>query len=505
MAKTQERQQAFTRLAYGFIVSRTAADFPGRDIEDTFLAARTRTFDGSQNISIWEEMREAEAQKHTLRLVLPVVRYFRTKDSARHVLAMSWTANCLDLFGREVRAGESKTASRIFDIKTVELYLFDTSVGILVFEVALVRVEGEHGSRLPGPEDLVALNYLVSAIGPTKECLASVRWTRAAQHGSMAFQTGDDLRDRMLSAGHFDIKELIDWCLRPLAAPGCECTATSQLRLQGLSFLLVSADHSTDPPRARDPGELGTTLFRLRRLYNKNYLPSQPHLDPRHDPEVLQTFDSVFIGTSAEGMAVLVLDDDRTPFYQEIGDRVRHGYFALFLLALHQRVALERLSLIAGSLARLSHDGGSSPAMTPRLIEEVKSLRHRVFDFTLHHRFPFVSTTTVYQAVYERLLENMRVIPLHQGIRDTLAEMDTLLERAREQGESDARRWVDLIIAILAPFGLWLALWSTNFIEIAGLDKRLHSIRGASSIFTACGALMLVGLLLWRSRSRPNK
>lgn len=464
----------FTRLVYPFVVV-TAGEaswaapphgwLQSLDLEhaEVVIPKRSKAKTASSGpmedarMTLWEALPETEQRKLGERLIPTAREYLEGRSGdGPHLRGFRWCDQAQALLGAKL-AVERKDTDRptrvLFDLSAVELYLFDTAVGFVVLEVrakGTVGVDDESASPSgsgPLPVDvLVEMNYRLRQM--QRSAPEIVRWTgrkpqaAEAAAGAAGEQAGgreapsdESLPHRVRSGKPFFIEEVINWSLAPLATERLETKPMASPYLLGLTFARLAPADASDgggDPSPPDLASLGPTFFRLRRMYNRNYTPAPVDVSYEDNREVIRTFERVCIGICAEGVAVIDVDDGRTSFLRQLGDRVRSGYFALFLLALHQRVVLELLSLRTAQLRPLAAE---SEPPGPEFVKRVHLLRLQAFDVTLLHSFPSVSLTTMYQQVYERLLEALCVGPLHQALRDGLEEMDDLLQRKQRVEE----------------------------------------------------------------------
>lgn len=456
---------------------------------------------------LWEPLSQESMEQRGDRLIPPVRDYFcRANSDSSRVASFRLGDQAIDWIGRDlvipVAAG-GQTTDLGFSIVAVELYLFDTGIGLLAFELSPGEIREHH----PAPDgntttttsttkrsytlnDLVELNNKLHTLETGAPTIFSHRWRKRQAHANGDPTRPDDdagvLWD-LYTGGEFRIAELMGTLLEPLSACGVECRAIALPYLRGVAFARVEATADSYRPLAK-------SFFRLRRFYNSRYDPAPVQTEATGNPEIQQTFERIYLGACSEGMAVLVLDDTETPFYRQMADRVRKGYAMAFLLTLHQRFALELLSLQAGELPRIEPDGGGT---LDSAIDQVRHVRIAVFNFTLHHTFPVVSSTTMYQQVYEQLTEAMGVGNVHDSLRNEIQEMDDLLQRAREREAESSRDRLEVILAFLAVLGFVTGFWGANFIEMVGPDSAEHGILSAPSLLSfGAATLILVGWFL---------
>lgn len=553
-------KEQFTRLVYSFVLTgdqgsgRRWQPLPDLELKDVELEAPVRPTRGGPQ-QVWIETTRKELKKMARRLASPVADYLVGEGYARPLVRVfEWKDDSLNALLRELETVEEKSQHRtrfLFDITDVRLFLFDTGVGLLSFEFVLREVTEEvfrpsqaapgagtnartkegvweaSERRSPTLDDLIAFNYRMRTLRdkareedeptnrdspckgghgkgnhlPTMCSRARKRAaSKRAEAGTPPADAGDDefLRD-LLNGEEFTLEALKEWSLSGLRqkceAMGAALEEVGPPFLVGLTYARVPA---SSPGEGLSEAELAPSLFRLRRFYGPNYQPVPIGGGP--DPEVYRPFFGVWHGISIEGMATLVLDDGRTEFFNEMSDRVRSNYFTLFLLALHQRVALEFLSTCSSRFKRVSV--AECPPDTAEVVQAARALRSAAFHFTLHHTFPWVGAVTMYQEVYERLMAAMRLRELHDDLRDDLRELDELLERMHRETREAGQRFLETVVALLFPLTLLLAFWGTNFKEIVTDSQSKVGLFDPKALWSyAVTAIMILGLMVFVHRA----
>jgi len=311
----------------------------------------------------------------------------------------------------------------------VELYLFDTGVVCLVYELSLPST-----ARL---DSIIEFNYAVQNQSHNQAQVAST--------GVNTVVTFDGLSREILPAG----------------------TKLMSLNDRNYKFqTLVKLERQADLDACADE------LFHLRRGTKHSY---ELAVRGSGDGELLRPFGNISIGVTFEAVCMAIVDTGH-PFLDELPDRFRTSYFAHYLLALHQRAAV---LAIGEDVARIPAQWSGDPA--PELLGTLVDSRVLITRFNLRHRFAVVSSHTNYSNVYAALLRALSVQLLVDELRDKVSDADELIrrlaasaeERHRLRSESaradqtdrEARR--DRIfgrfVAIIGPTSLLLMLYATHF------------------------------------------
>ena len=170
--------------------------------------------------------------------------------------------------------------------------------------------------------------------------------------------------------------------------------------------------------------------------------------------------------------------------------RVRHNYFLLFLLALHQRLATIHL---AGLIGQTSYARLSRRPIRRSVAREIQHLRTRIFEFMIRCSFAEVSNMKTYTEVYRAWQRIFRVEALLEEVKTEMGELDDYLQRLQMERETrfiNRLTWVFLPVTLV--FGFWgMNLWANE----AFMSPKF-------SLFTVgCVVLYTVLMLL----SRPRK
>lgn len=489
----------------------------------------------AQGIPVWEPLPMSELEKMARRLAEPVADYLTGRGRESPLLrAFRWidgprqrllTGLCME------RQRKGLLRQFHFQIPDVRLFLFDTGIGILTIRMELTQVwrwdrkpAGSLDRNAPdskGPpelEDIVAFNYAARVL---QEGHAPKFWNQdraKAWERRNPGNPGDDPRrqdpgfpGRIERGEEFYLREFIDWTLSGLRASveavGGRFQQIGNPRMVGQTFVRLDPK---DGVQSQPDDVLFQHLFRLRRFYDLVYHPSRKAWDPTDNSEVYWPFEQIIHGVSIEGMASMILDDGKTEFFNEMRHRVEVNYFTLFLLTLHQRVALEYLAMCASQFPDI-RDRGRLGALGEDILQRCRDLREAAFHFTLHHTFPWVGAATMYQEIYERLVRAMRIEALDNDLREDLQELDELLARmdrerkeARERQAERRRRGIEIAISLLFPVTLLLSFWGSNFREVVQADQSTTGLLDPAALVSYGVTLGLMAAMWLWLRHRPD-
>lgn len=492
-------KECFTRLFYPFVLIEEDGLLPRSDMfssresgQDPVLEALERPMELRERKGpepVWEEVQHNQKQHLGRRLArhmadyivgngypIPPVRIFRWRDGLRQSLLRNLT----------IETGQQGKDHYEFEVSEIMMFLFDTGVGLLVLEFT---------PNTRGPdfclENLVGFNYRIRTIEHGAPTLTKKR--RDVPKDNVG--ASDPSVNINVLEGEFRLVDLID-----LSLSGLKSVYPMQEMGTGLLAGMTYARLCPTEKGALTYSDISVPLFQLRRFYGPNYRPSSMALAESGNPEVYVPFERICHGVSLEGMATVCLDDGKTTFFNEMEDRVKTSYFVVFVLAMHQRVALEFFSACSSRFDRIVLE--NEDPSCERLIKRVCRLRSAAFHFTIHHTFQWVGAFTMYQEIYERLLSAMKVRELHDDVREDIREMDELLHRVdrnqreqKERAQEQHRKKLETAIAVLFPLTLLFSFWGSNFTEVSN-DGALSWLDRPAVISYIVTALATLGLLL---------
>ncbi len=520
---TVKLQESFSKLILPFIFARNGEAPPALErlrseiLHVPAFPKRGDEPDPSRPAKLrqWTPIPSKMLGRMTERLTEPLPYYFLGDEpvqefASKHVLALRWSEELSGYFA-ELRVGFERARSAVLDLVGVELYLFSSGAGVLSIEIKprelRVRREENEGAAIYEPftaSDLVEINYRLRTLNARRPAtLLSLRWKRALEksteggatpaggrptHVETAPALGEgSLHERLCAAREFTVLDIIEHCRDSLQ----NLVDIKIRRERGLHILTFARTE-----RGATFQQCADDFFRLRRVYDRNYKGPPWALNPETDrDEILQSFEQVYLGVSAEGCAVLVLDDG-TEFFNQLADRVRHGYFAMFLIAIHERVMLEELAYQSCRLPEVHDAARQARAARSELIEKVRNARKSVFEFTLHHSQYVVSHVHMYQEIYERMIDAMRVPVMHQHVESEIANMQQILEEHHEEKSTRSRDLLASLVGVLGIVSLLLAFWGANWKEVQGRSM------GDAWVMASALAAIVLAFLLFAARRR---
>jgi len=190
-------------------------------------------------------------------------------------------------------------------------------------------------------------------------------------------------------------------------------------------------------------------LYRIRNFFHarQEIYPASEDLRLDH-PAHLPYAEGLWFLFSLDGGAFVACNAPRTDFFRvQLPDHLSQHYFLLFLLTLHQRFALMKLSEEVAKHWPIDGDTGDDEARE----RAFGRIRDALLSFTARGYFTQVMQREHHHRCYRRWQETFQVDRLYQEVRDEVQEMHNFLvmrrterlkqlaEEQRQQMETEAR------------------------------------------------------------------
>lgn len=274
-------------------------------------------------------------------------------------------------------------------IPSLELLLFETQVGFLVYELKYHK-----NSSI---DDIIYGNYYCKKIH-LNNC--RLKYTKRVENTDICVTTTlNDLTCSILK--DFDVSTFFENNSQVNESPR---------PFQALVYSAVILDHSFVTEQENYKELIGDYLFKMRRSFKDSYKPTAHEFDLNKNKDILHLFENSYWGISLEGLANIshmVGDKTTNDFFSgSYYGYLKNTYLYIYILALHQRYALLQLSIEASQLSRE---------------DPVLSLREKIAYFTLRSLFLQVSNVSHHGRLYE-------VISKSLGIKGLWKELHLELE-----------------------------------------------------------------------------
>ncbi|MEH7235771.1 CorA family divalent cation transporter [Bacillus sp. JJ1562] len=299
---------------------------------------------------------------------------------------------------------QTKQEQYEFSIPAIELYLFETQVGFWVIKLGLPK-----NIQI---ETLIETIYYAKKLEQYEYNLSYTKKIGRDEFYEQNVHLGSlitDLSQSLEVSSYFEGKETPTHAL-------VYSSSKIDLEVENSSFLT-------------------SYLFQLRRSFKSTYKPSIVEKDFDKNPGLLPLFDNSYWGISLEGLANIVTktDDAKTEefFQSSYMHQIESTYFYIYILALHQKYALLRLSIVASKLSYdLQQVGEDNYTEQNFLISE---LRNQIVRFMLRSSYNQVTNITHYGHLYEMVRENLRISDLFRELHDELNALSSYTDAAEQR------------------------------------------------------------------------
>jgi len=207
-------------------------------------------------------------------------------------------------------------------------------------------------------------------------------------------------------------------------------------------------------------------LYRVRSFFHsEQFIHPAPEDLIRSHPGLLPYADDQWFVFSLEGGAFVAFTAPEKDFFRKnLPTHLRDQYFLLFLLTLHQRFALTRLSQeVSEHWLRGNED---------ERMRYFKRIRSSLMEFTARGYFIQVVQRENHHRFYRNWQEVLQVERLYQEVNDEVQEMYNDLLLQRSEAEERASRSLERLVAILgASIGI-----PTVFLTFMGINMRGYTL-----------------------------
>lgn len=466
--------ESFSRIIHFFRID-PGEVAPAVALLDAFTVRRRKG-----DTQVWVTLDQAHRESQT-RFFLPSVRDYLCNTRASPTTPVC-VARKLGAQLANLRTLTSEIDGRQFEfaVRACELYLFGTGIGAIVLELCLERAGGH---AQPAVHDLATFNYYLRYVEPHQ----APRITLAYRPGVAVPPSLDPVLTGLRTEQGLTLGELTGLLLAPLSRTDIGMRAMDEGAYKVQSFARIQNVSQME--------EVSEPFFLLRRVVKDSYSIPSDELELRGHPGVVQSFENIAIGVSLEGFATVVLDTGH-PFFAELGQRMRTAYFAHYLLALHQRIALTDLIDAAMRLPQ------GATRVSPAALAQVRGMRNRAVYFNLHHRLALVSSSTAHEAVYRRLNTTLGIEELERKVRDDVAELEEVLQTHLQEEETNQARLLNVLVACFAVVSILLAIFGMNPAPWGTASQNPHFYSSAAFWAPTAIAAVLLALVLLFGRRR---
>jgi len=470
---------SFVLFVYPFLFDGTNL----KAIEDAVKKANWST--GEKTLPLWEAAKFPEDD------LLAHVKNYLNPPEGKEPTALLWrmkdgafkSPNC---FGAQaewamVVSGKREVA---FQFEGVQMALFRIGVGFLTVEAS---------PKCDAVEDwLDFLHYFRFAGGQRGVKIKAQRRTQEDQHEPYfpPLAGGTEKRN-----GEGTLLEILDALLETTVRVGEGKDRWSEVFIphQLVPFASLYLDGEMSDK------DIATYLYRVRNFFpaQREIVPSPEDLRLDH-PSLLSYADKMWFVFSQEGGAFVAFNapqTDQTDFFRrQLPNHLREQYFLLFLLTLHQKFALMRLSQDV-SEHWLKGD-------FKERTQSFERIRNDLLDFTARGYFVQVMQREHHHRVYRKWQEVFQLEQLYREVSDEVREMhEYLLSEQTKRLEEQTKRleWrINALTTVIAVPALVMSFLSINLFGITAKEEGLNV--WVALAIVALGLVVGLGFLKWLER-----
>jgi len=469
MAKSNKKQtlpQHFVRLVLPLTFNASLLETLAKQITSATVARCRTEKEAIDNEKIWESF----TRKETNAFFLPHIEEFLKGIDPKSYLyrwrmAFQSRSFLFDFHQRRwtLTASFGKNFKQEFTIQEVELYLFKSGVGFLILEC--------EAYKLKTMKELIQFNYYMRYAGSYS---ASIQFTQR-KAGIKSLEQLSNKREGYLEKLNVSVIPTGITDLHQYTVKNEQVEFTKQVKfsllLKGILELIFenSKDFKQDfiGPNLQvytyfrtgslSEAERVQGLFHLRRVLKESFRPTKADISP-NSPEIINTYDNIYFGISLEG-SVILAEDDGHPFLEDFGHRIRQGYFIIYLLALHNRMALLNFRT---SIEQIFPPDLTDFQLDKTLMNRIRQLRNQALSFYLKSYFVQITNCTAYESVYQLYHEIFFTKTLLHEIKEKTLELDEFITIDLERKSNHLINIITFLGFIIAPISIATGIFGIN-------------------------------------------
>jgi hypothetical protein len=328
-------------------------------------------------------------------------------------------------------------------IKQTELFLFETQVGFLVYEL-------EHLANPSNSEKEYSFRHL------RKTADLSVDTIIDANYYAKSFKRKKDLETYYYAKKEetpttFRLTSINSQIVQQIGIDSFfEHEMLSDDNIIASNALVYSA-LVLGKPFSNEDGhleKLGQYLFHMRRAFKPSYKPAPREFELENNPNIMQFFANSFWGISMEGLTniVYLMDDETTNNFMLSGytHNLYNSYFLLYILALHQRYGLLRFFDHLGSKKNI----------------DIIDLRQCIANFWVRSLFRQISNIDHQDQLYRQIRTVLGIDDLLDELQSELGLLADLSIIEEQRKDSIFQSVVMILSTIFVGISTAQAVWS---------------------------------------------
>jgi hypothetical protein len=235
-------------------------------------------------------------------------------------------------------------------------------------------------------------------------------------------------------------------------------------------------------------------LYKVRNFFHsEQFIHPAPEDLLRSHPSLLPYADDQWFVFSLEGGAFVACDAPNTEFFRiALPAHIKEKYFLLYLLTLHQRFALMKLSQEVSDHWLRDNDD--------ERMRYFKQIRTYLMEFTARGYFIQVVQQEHHHRVYCKWQEVLQVERFYQEVNDEVREMYDDLQLQRSEAEERSSRRLQGLVAFLgASIGIPTLVMTFMGINMQGYTLQNDGLPIEYALIVAAGSLVLglvIGVLI---------
>ena len=458
--------QRFTRLVLPFTFKSERIEKILRQT-DSFRFNRSTARERAEGSALWK----APGQVASRQFFFPhIFEFLESTADDSYLFRREMTPEALSLlfglYGKDKRlqAALGKYCSE-FEFTGFDLYLLKSGIGFLIAECSLVN---------PSPDAIIDFSYHIRYFSKYSAeisfCTSGFHEKKVKHYSDMSAEykgntEASGMPEPFVRLHSYEVTEegtlkcdqkvgLYDLFSELLALV---FTDKDRLMLDVTGDNLLVFNYVFSSP-FREDAEREEFLYRAGHVFKESYVPHPGDLGNNCD-HTLDTFRNIHFGITLEG-AVILVEDTGHAFFGQFAERVKNGYFMLYMLALHNRLAsihfrIRITQIMPSELGRIHRNR--------RFVKTVRHFRNEILSFYLNAYFVQVTNNTNYERVYRMYNQAFDVEVLLNEVKKKTDEIDDVLNRENERQSNSLMKKLTVLGAVFVPFSLILGLFGANF------------------------------------------
>ncbi|KYH34006.1 hypothetical protein CLTEP_20580 [Clostridium tepidiprofundi DSM 19306] len=322
-----------------------------------------------------------------------------------------------------------------FKIMSMEMYIFETNVGFILFEIEFVdkksNVDIEH---------IINGNYFFKKFAHSNNI--KIYYNKKGEYnkelGKAEYIQVEFSRGKIVSniTNDFDVDTFFTRIKKP---ENC------------LVFNSVTLD------RIPQENMLEEYLFRMRRSFKDSYRPSPLEFNVENNNEILRMFENSYWGVSLEGIGNITYSTKDSFFASNYKGNLKSTYIYMYILGLHKRYALLYLSM---RISRLPNTIKEYIKYEKKHKENILyKFREKIVFFKFRCVFNETSNITHQAKLFDMIENTLRIEQLLNEMESEIEALTSMIEMKEFKSKSELREFVAAASLIFAVISTIVSGW----------------------------------------------